>query len=165
MFKLRQTPTPRDLVDLDASRRWFIYSEANRSFPTLLMNDGDTFHFDTPSGHAFAGELSKTRTQKPVHDYIIEGVCKALDGVHVLFVVKTGGGNSSYRPSYTHILHALNAHLSLPKFKRRILENRSLAVVVYDTECLSNSLKKLKHKNVLTLNQKTWWLLGIRNIG
>jgi hypothetical protein len=99
------------------------------------MNGGDTFLFDTPSGHAFARELLKTRTSKPVHDYIIEGVCKALDGVHVLSVVKTGGGKSSYWSSYVHILHALNAHPSPPKLKRRIPED-PLAVVVYPTKGL-----------------------------
>ena len=26
--------------------------------------------------------------------YIIEGLCKAVDGVHVLLVVKTGGGKT-----------------------------------------------------------------------
>ena len=27
-----------------------------------------------------------------IHDYILEGICKAVDGVHILLVVKTGGG-------------------------------------------------------------------------
>jgi hypothetical protein len=49
-------------------------------------------HFSAPSGHLFARELIKTRTPKPVHNYIVEGACKVLNGVHVLSVVKTGGG-------------------------------------------------------------------------
>jgi hypothetical protein len=67
-----------------------------------------------------------------VHDYIIEGVCKVLDGIHLLSVVKTGGGKWS---SYIHILHALSAHPSPPKLKRRIPEN-PMAVVVYPTKGL-----------------------------
>jgi hypothetical protein len=99
------------------------------------MPDGDTFLFDTPSGHIFARELLKTRTPKPVHDYIIEGVCKVLDGIHLLSVVKTFGGKSSKSTSYIHIIHALRIHPSPPKLQRRIPEN-PVAVVVYPTKGL-----------------------------
>ena len=34
----------------------------------------------------------RPRLPHDLHDYIIEGLCKAVDGVHVLLVVKTGGG-------------------------------------------------------------------------
>jgi hypothetical protein len=145
-----QTPTPRELC------RCFVYSESNCLFPTLLMTDGDTFLFDTPSGHVFACELLKTRTPKPVHDYIIEGVCKVLDGIHLLSVVKTGGGKSSYWSSYIHILHALSALPSPPKLKRRLPEN-PLAVVVYPTKGLEEEQVSLTRSARLS-----YLLTGIR---
>ncbi|KAK0453093.1 hypothetical protein EV421DRAFT_1954561 [Armillaria borealis] len=39
--------------------------------------------------------------------YILEGICKALDGLHVVSVVKTGGGKMSYFYGYIIALQEL----------------------------------------------------------
>jgi hypothetical protein len=39
--------------------------------------------------------------------YILEGICKAIDGSHVLAVIKTGGGKTGYFYGYMLLLKAL----------------------------------------------------------
>ena len=43
-------------------------------------------------GQKLARELLRPFLTHDIHDYILEGICKAVEGVHVLLVVKTGGG-------------------------------------------------------------------------
>jgi hypothetical protein len=99
------------------------------------MTDDGLFLFDTLKGRNLARDILKTRTPRPIHDYILEGVCKLLDGVHVLSVVRTGGGKSSYASAYIHILHALNTHPSPSKLRRKSPVH-PVNVVVYPTKGL-----------------------------
>ncbi len=41
----------------------------------------------TPQGHALLRQLVRPRLPHGLHDYILEGICKALDGLHVVSVV------------------------------------------------------------------------------
>ena len=50
-----------------------------------------------PDGQKLARELLRPFLTHDIHDYILEGICKAIDGVHVLLVVKTGGGAGRHR--------------------------------------------------------------------
>jgi hypothetical protein len=91
-----------------------------------------SFKLDTPAGHSLARQLLKDRIPHPLHDYVIEDVCKAIDGFHVLSVVRTGGGKSSYFYAYMHLLQALKGH---PCYNKPIPDN-PLMIVVYPTKGL-----------------------------
>ena len=44
------------------------------------------------------------RPQLPHDIYVLEGVCKAVDGMHVLAVAPTGGGKTGYFYGYILLL-------------------------------------------------------------
>ena len=59
-----------------------------------------------------------------LYDYIIEGICKAVDGIHVLPVVRTGGGKTGLFHGYILLLHALRELESpCPLLKRQFPTN------------------------------------------
>jgi len=45
-----------------------------------------------PEGLRLARELIRPQLPHDIHDYVLEGICKAVDGSHVLAVAPTGGG-------------------------------------------------------------------------
>ena len=70
-----------DLGDSPGQRRdapLFIYVDrigvVCAFFRVPFMTYGGPLLLDTPAGHQFAHSLLKTRTTRPVHDYILEGV-------------------------------------------------------------------------------------------
>ena len=54
----------------------------------VLLNVG----LSNPEGMRLARKLLRPFLPHDIHDYILEGICKAIDGSHVLTVTKTGGG-------------------------------------------------------------------------
>ncbi|KAF8971671.1 hypothetical protein BDZ97DRAFT_1913587 [Flammula alnicola] len=61
----------------------------------------------TPEGLRLARQLLRPQLPHDIHDHIPEGVCKAIDGTHVLAVLPTGGGRSGYFYCYILLLRAL----------------------------------------------------------
>ena len=92
----------------DATRFSFTLTALTSSVRAPFMTDDGPLLLILPEGHQFIRSLLKTRTKRPIHDYILEGVCKALDGAQVLSIIKTGGGKTSYFSSYIHIIYALH---------------------------------------------------------
>ncbi|KAJ8486762.1 hypothetical protein ONZ45_g14566 [Pleurotus djamor] len=75
-------------------------------------------------------ELLRQLVPHEIHDYIIDGVTRALNGQHVISVVRTGGGKSSYFYGYMLVLlamsklprdHPIAKRLKLPKTPKMIL--------------------------------------------
>ena len=60
-----------------------------------------------PEGLRLARELIRPQLPHDIHDYVLEGVCKAVDGIHVLAVAPTGGGKTGYFYGYILLLKAL----------------------------------------------------------
>ena len=45
-------------------------------------------------GHVLARQLLCPNLLHDLHDYVLEGLCKAVDAIHSLLVVQTGGGKT-----------------------------------------------------------------------
>ena len=91
-------------------------------------------------GHQLVRRLLRPRLPHDLHDYIIEGLCKAVDGVHVLLVLKTGGGKTGLFYGYILLLHALkNLGSSCPPLKRKFAPN-PVIIVVYPTKGLEEEM-------------------------
>ena len=64
-----------------------------------------------PEGLRLARELIRPQLPHDIHDYVLEGICKAVDGSHVLAVAPTGGGKTGYFYSYILLLKAFEKML------------------------------------------------------
>jgi hypothetical protein len=94
----------------------------------------------TPEGLILARELLRPQLPHDIHDHILEGICKALDGFHVLAVIKTGGGKTGYFYGYILLLRALQ-QLSPPSslLKRNYPQN-PVMVIVFPTKGLEEEM-------------------------
>ncbi len=64
-----------------------------------------------PEGLRLARELIRPQLPHDIHDYVLEGICKAVDGSHVLAVAPTGGGKTGYFYGYILLLKAFEKML------------------------------------------------------
>jgi hypothetical protein len=96
------------------------------------MTEVPSSRFDTQVEHSLACKLLEEKFPYPLHDYVIEDLCKALDGIHILSVVQTGGSKLSYFSGYVLLLQELNKY---PRFCKSIPSN-PLMIVVYPTKGL-----------------------------
>jgi hypothetical protein len=69
----------------------------------------------TPEGLRLARQLLRPQLPHDVHDFILEGLCKAIDGIHVLSVLPTGAGKTGYFYGFILLLRALKK-LSPPPY-------------------------------------------------
>ena len=91
-------------------------------------------------GHELVRRLLRPRLPHDLHDYIIEGLCKAVDGVHVLLVLKTGSRKAGLFYGYIHLLHAIkNLGSSCPSLKQKFAPN-PVIIVVYPTKGLEEEM-------------------------
>ena len=61
----------------------------------------------TPEGLRLARQLLRPQLPHDIHDFILEGLCKAIDGVHILSVLPTGAGKTGYFYGFILLLRAL----------------------------------------------------------
>jgi hypothetical protein len=70
-----------------------------------------------PEGYELAREILCPLVEFDPHDYQLEGICKALDGHHLLAIIPTGGGKSIFYFGYIllmkHLKHDTRVHISL----------------------------------------------------
>jgi hypothetical protein len=104
------------------------------------MPDPSESGLSNNDGHALARRLLRPCLPHDLHDYIIEGLCKAVDGVHVLLVVKTGGGKIGLFYGYILLIHALrDLGSSCPLLKRKFHKN-PVIIVVHPTKGLEEEV-------------------------
>jgi hypothetical protein len=93
-----------------------------------------------PDGQKLARELLRPFLTHDIHDYILEGICKAVDGVHVLLIVKTGGGKTGLFYGYIMLLKELS---KLESGKKRGIPENPVLIVVYPTKGLEEEMVSL----------------------
>lgn len=93
----------------------------------------------SPEGLQLARRLLRPLLPHDMHDYILEGICKAVDGSHVLAVLKTGGGKTSYFYGYILLLKALQAISPCPLLKKPFPSNPAM-VIVFPTKGLEEEM-------------------------
>ncbi len=99
-----------------------------------------------PQGHALLRQLVRPRLPHDLHDYILEGICKALDGLHVVSIVKTCGGKTSYFYGYVIALQELAKVDQSHPLKSRLLcefPERPVMVIVYPTKGLEEEMVRI----------------------
>ncbi|KAJ7572431.1 P-loop containing nucleoside triphosphate hydrolase protein [Mycena floridula] len=111
-----------------------------------------------PNGLQLARELLASCVPHPIHDYILEGVCKAIDGINLVSTVKTSGGKSGYFYCYLLLIQALTQlSTPCPLLLRKYSSNPAM-VIVYPTKSLQEEME-IKFRNlklsVLTINEDT----------
>ncbi|TFK35919.1 hypothetical protein BDQ12DRAFT_668286 [Crucibulum laeve] len=75
--------------------------------PTELMSEPSGVGLSTPEGLQLAQKLLWPQLPHNIHDYVLEGICKAVDGTDILAVTKTRGSKSWYFYGYLLLLQAL----------------------------------------------------------
>ncbi len=99
----------------------------------------EALSFTSPEGHQIVRGIIRKALYDP-HDYQLEGVCKALDGVDLLSVIATGSGKTGYLLMYMLAILALQDEPSVAcKFARRFPVNPAM-VIVYPTNGLEEEM-------------------------
>ncbi|KAF9071086.1 hypothetical protein BDP27DRAFT_1196473, partial [Rhodocollybia butyracea] len=79
------------------------------------------------------------------HDYALHGICKAIDGFHVISVIKTGGGKTTYFAGFMVLLQELDklpdSHDLKQCLNRRIPRN-AVTIIVFPTKGLEEDMEK-----------------------
>ena len=91
------------------------------------------FEWSSPEGYQLARTILRQHLPYDPHDYQLEGVCKALDGLDLLAVIATGHGKTGYFTMYTLLQLALaeNPKICSPAWTRA--RKDPCMVVVYPT--------------------------------
>ncbi|KAJ3742883.1 hypothetical protein DFH05DRAFT_1382763, partial [Lentinula detonsa] len=78
-----------------------------------------------------------------IHDYALEAICKAMDGFHVISVVKTGGGKTTIFSGFMVLLQELEKLRDSDNLKQcvcRHIPNNPLCIIVYPTKGLEEEM-------------------------
>ncbi len=65
------------------------------------------FTFSSPEGRELCRRVILEQLGYGPHDYQLEGVCKALDGVDILAITPTGSGKTGYLVMYFLVMRAI----------------------------------------------------------
>ena len=93
-----------------------------------------------PEGMRLARKLLRPLLPHDIHDYILEGICKAIDGNHVLTVIKSGGGKTGYFYGYMLLLKALQSMPCPPSCLKRLHPKNPVMVLVFPTKGLQEEM-------------------------
>ncbi|KAJ3991232.1 P-loop containing nucleoside triphosphate hydrolase protein [Lentinula boryana] len=111
--------------------------------------NGDSPNAGSPSCLSFITKVNLIRTlirphlPHDIHDYVLEGICKALEGFHVISVVRTGGGKTTYFTGYMILLQELeklSEDHCLKKTLNRTIPKNPLCIIVYPTKGLQEDM-------------------------
>ena len=103
----------------------------------------------SPEGMELARELLCPLLDHEIHDYVLEGVCKALDGNHILAVAPTSGGKTSYYYGYILLLKALQQVDPPCPFLKRTYPANPVMVIVFPTKGLQEEMVRLQKHTLL----------------
>ena len=117
---------------------FFFYCTSVLFLPTTCMPE--LFGLSNSEGHTLAWELLHSHLRHDLHDYILEAICKAVDGIHVLLMVKTGGGKTSLFYGYALLLQALRELETPCPFLKRTSPSDPVLIAVYPTKGLEEEM-------------------------
>ena len=104
------------------------------------MSSSSPLGLSSPEGLRLARQLLCPQLPHDIHDYVLEGVCKAMDGVHVLAVAPTGGGKTGYFYGFILLLRALQKMNSpCPLLKKKYPVDPAM-VIVFPTKGLEEEM-------------------------
>ena len=134
------TRVPTRRVNLLSTTLALSGSKSVQAVDCLLMSISVGIGLSNPEGLQLARELIRPQLPHDIHDYVLEGVCKAVDGIHVLAVAPTGSGKTGYFYGYILLLKALEK-LSPPcaLLKRKFPRNPAM-VIVFPTKGLEEEM-------------------------
>ncbi|THU82398.1 hypothetical protein K435DRAFT_766589 [Dendrothele bispora CBS 962.96] len=98
-----------------------------------------------PENLAQVRQLLRPRFSHDLHDYALEGICKAADGLHVVSVVKTGGGKTTFFTGFIALLQELSklpANHALKTCLVRTFPDHPLSIIVYPTKGLEVEMEQ-----------------------
>lgn len=113
-----------------------------------MLDDSDDCPsgLSTPQNLARVRQLIRPRFKHDIHDYALEGICKAMDGYHVVSVVKTGGGKTTYFSGFMVLLQELeklpDSHDLKQSLDHKIPKN-AICIIVYPTKGLEEDMVSL----------------------
>ncbi|KAJ3985490.1 hypothetical protein F5890DRAFT_1553141 [Lentinula detonsa] len=89
--------------------------------------------------------LIRPRLSHDIHDYILEGISKTLEGYHVISVIKTGGGKTTYFSGFMILLQELekqpaNHPLKSSCPRLQSIPKDPLTIIVYPTKGLEEEM-------------------------
>jgi replicative superfamily II helicase len=87
------------------------------------------FIFSSTEGYALCHSILRPVLPYDPHDYELEGVCKALDGVNILAILPTGSGKTGLLSMFLIVVRALVANSSLCLTVRNFPENPAMLVI------------------------------------
>jgi hypothetical protein len=93
----------------------------------------------TPEGMRLVRDLLRPQLPHDIHDHILQGICKAVDGSHVLAVIKTGAGKTGYFYGYM-LLRALQTMPKPPDCLKRSHPKKPGMVIVFPTKGLEEEM-------------------------
>lgn len=94
----------------------------------------------TPEGLRLARHLLRPQLPHDIHDFILEGLCKAIDGIHILSVLPTGAGKTGYFYGFILLLRALRK-LSPPcSLLKKKFPAKPVMVVIFPTKGLEEEM-------------------------
>lgn len=101
------------------------------------------FIFSTPEGYKLCRQIILEQLGYGPHDYQLEGVCKALDGVDILAVTPTGSGKTGFLVMYMLVMRAITARPELCSNPPPNFRKRPAMVVVCPTLALEEDMVRL----------------------
>lgn len=85
--------------------------------------------FASSDGHKLARSVLRPLLSFDPHDHQLEGICKSLDGVDLLAVLKTSGGKTGYFSMYILMLLALGKTPAICTPSRNIHQDPALIII------------------------------------
>ena len=108
----------------------------------------EDFKFSSPAGRELVKKILSSRLPYMPHDYQLEGVCKSLDGIHLLAILPTGGGKTGFYAMYMLVLIALSQDPSLrpPNLRHKIPPDPALILVLPTLDLEHDMVYLLMHR-------------------
>jgi superfamily II DNA/RNA helicase len=87
------------------------------------------FLFSSAEGYALCRRILRPLLPYDPHDYQLEGICKALDGVDVLAILPTGSGKTGLLSMFLLVVRALAQDPSLCPTAKKFPKNPAILVI------------------------------------
>jgi hypothetical protein len=87
------------------------------------------FNFISSEGYTLCRGILRPLLPYDPHDYLLEGRCKALDGVDVLAILPTGSGKTGFLSRFLLVVRALVNNVALCPEARKFPKNPAIFVI------------------------------------